>query len=79
MKKILDNFTDDAQIFAKSNLIIHTISGDIENIKLTTKKDWINKINTLKENFTTKIGHGFDTHKLIKGKKYYLVWYKNSS
>ena len=30
-KKILDNFTDDAQIFAKSNLIIHTVTGDIDN------------------------------------------------
>ncbi len=66
-KKILDNFTDDAQIFAKSNSIIHTIKGDINNIKITTNKDWNNKINMMKENFTTKIGHGFDTHKLIKG------------
>ena len=32
-EKILDNFTDDAQIFAKSNLIIHTVKGDIDNIK----------------------------------------------
>ena len=32
-KKILDNFTDDAQIFAKSNSIIHTVKGDIDNIK----------------------------------------------
>ena len=64
----LHNFTDDAQIFAKSNLTIHAISGDIENIKLTTHKDWISKTNMLKENFITKTGHGFDTHKLIKGK-----------
>ena len=42
-KKNLDNFTDDAQIFAKSNSIVHTISGDINNIKITTNKDWINK------------------------------------
>ena len=67
-KKILDNFTDDAQIFAKSDLNIHTVAGDINNIKITTKKDWINKINMMKENYTTKIGHGFDTHKLVKGK-----------
>ena len=67
-EKILENFTDDAQIYAKNNSIIHTIKGDIENTKITTYKDWINKINIMKENFTTKIGHGFDTHKLIKGK-----------
>ena len=67
-EKKLDNFTDDAQIFAKGNTIIHTVKGDINNTKITTNKDWINKINMMKENFTTKIGHGFDTHKLIKGK-----------
>ena len=67
-EKILNNFTDDAQIFAKSNIIVHTIKGDIDNTKITTNKDWINKINMMKENFIIKIGHGFDTHKLIKGK-----------
>ena len=72
----LDNFTDDAQIFEKSNLIIHTVSGDIENIKLTTKKEWQNKIYMIRENFTTKIGHGFDTHKLIKGKNITLFGVK---
>ena len=75
-EKILDNFTDDAQIFAKSNSIIHTVKGDIDNIKITTNKDWINKINMMKENFTTKIGHGFDTHKLIKGKNITLFGIK---
>ena len=72
----LNNFTDDAQIFEKSNLIIHTISGDIENIKLTTKEEWINKMNMLRENYTTKIGHGFDTHKLTKGKNITLFGVK---
>ena len=75
-EKILDNFTDDAQIFAKSNSIIHTVKGDIDNTKITTNKDWISKINMMKENFTTKIGHGFDTHKLIKGKNITLFGIK---
>ena len=75
-KEILDNFTDDAQIFAKSNSIIHTVKGDTDNTKVTTNKDWINKINMMKENFTTKIGHGFDTHKLIKGKNITLFGIK---
>jgi 2-C-methyl-D-erythritol 2,4-cyclodiphosphate synthase len=67
-KEILDNFTDDAQILAKSDLTIHTVAGDINNIKITTDKDWINKINIMHKNYKIKIGHGFDTHKLIKGK-----------
>ena len=46
-EKKLDNFTDDAQIFKKSNLNIYTVSGDIENIKLTTNEDWVNKINII--------------------------------
>lgn len=75
-ENILDNFTDDAQIFAKSNSIIHTVKGDIDNTKITTNKDWINKINMMKENFTIKIGHGFDAHKLIKGKNITLFGIK---
>ena len=75
-KKVLDNFTDDAQIFEKSDLNIHTITGDINNIKITTDKDWVNKINMLKENYTIKVGHGFDTHKLIKGKNITLFGIK---
>ncbi len=75
-KKKLNNFTDDAQIFAEGNTIIHTVKGDIDNTKITTNKDWINKINMMKENFTTKIGHGFDTHKLIKGKNITLFGIK---
>ena len=76
IKEKLDSFTDDAQIFEKSNSIIHTVSGDIENIKLTTAKEWINKMNIIRDNFTTKIGHGFDTHKLIKGKNITLFGVK---
>ena len=75
-EKILDNFTDDAQIFAKINSIIHTVKGEIDNTKITTNKDWINIINMMKENFTTKIGHGFDTHKLIEGKNITLFGIK---
>ncbi len=75
-EKILDNFTDDAQIFAKSNSIIHTVKGDIDNTKITTNKDWINKIKMIKENFIIKVGHGFDAHKLIKGKNITLFGIK---
>ena len=75
-EKILDNFTDDAQIFAKINSIIHTVKGEIDNTKITTNKDWINIINMMKENFTTKIGHGFGTHKLIEGKNITLFGIK---
>ena len=67
-KEILNNFTDDAQIFAKSNSKIYTVLGDIDNIKVTTKKDWLDKKKMLEDNFIIKIGHGFDTHKLIEGK-----------
>ena len=75
-KEILNNFTDDAQIFAKSNSKIYTVSGDIDNIKVTTNKDWIDKKKMLEDNFIIKIGHGFDTHKLIEGKKITLFGIK---
>ena len=67
-KKILDNFTDDAQIFSKSKYNVHTIPGDVENIKISTEKDWNTKNKMFGNNSVIKVGQGFDTHKLIKGK-----------
>ena len=57
-------------------LKIYTVSGDIDNIKVTTNKDWIDKKKMLEDNFIIKIGHGFDTHKLIEGKKITLFGIK---
>ena len=75
-KGILHNFTDDSQIFAESDLNIYTVTGDINNIKITTDNDWISKVNIMQKNYTTKIGHGFDTHRLIKGKNITLFGIK---
>ena len=75
-KDTLDSFTDDAQIFATSNNVIHTILGDFDNIKITTNKDWIDKTKMSKKTFITKVGHGFDAHKLINGESIMLFGLK---
>ncbi|MAH89514.1 MAG: 2-C-methyl-D-erythritol 2,4-cyclodiphosphate synthase [Pelagibacterales bacterium] len=73
--KKLNIFTDDAQIFSRSNYNIYTIPGESENIKITTKKEW-NKNKMLKNNFIVKVGQGFDTHKLVRGKSITLFGIK---
>ena len=57
--------TDEASLFLEKGLKVKFIRGENENIKITTKKDLINKINTF-------YGIGFDIHRLIKDKKLYL-------
>ncbi len=57
--------TDEASLFLEKGLKVKFIMGEDKNIKITTKKDLINKINTF-------YGIGFDIHRLIKNKKLYL-------
>ena len=73
MKKFLDNIkqlnidtTDDVQLIEnKKNIKIKYINGEYENLKITKKND----INILKKYlfYKSKIGNGFDIHKLCKG------------
>lgn len=64
-KNILSNYTDDAEIFSQTKKKIYVIKGEYTNIKITYAHDWVNQ--NKMNNFTIKVGHGFDTHKLVKG------------
>ena len=58
--------TDDVQLIEnKKNVKIKYINGDYENLKITTKND----INAFRKylSYRSKIGNGFDIHKLGKG------------
>lgn len=66
-KKNLSTFTDDSQIFYASNQKIFTVKGEPENLKITTKEQWL-KEKSMRKKYTIKVGQGFDTHKLVKGK-----------
>ncbi len=65
-KKSNNNITDDVQLIEnKKNIKIKYIIGDYENLKITEKDD-INKFKK-KLLYRSKIGNGFDIHKLGRG------------
>ena len=52
---------------------VKIIIGDDDNIKITTKKDYENAILKTKGlAFTTRIGHSWDCHRLVEGRKLIL-------
>ena len=57
--------TDDANLFIKANKKVKFIHGEVNNSKITTKKD----IEVIKD---IKYGIGFDVHKLVTKRKLYL-------
>tara|TARA_Y100000992_G_scaffold298895_1_gene264815 strand:- start:130 stop:1254 length:1125 start_codon:yes stop_codon:yes gene_type:complete len=65
-KQLINVTTDDVQLIeGKKNIKIKYIDGDYENLKITAKND----INIFKKYlfYKSKIGNGFDIHKLGKG------------
>ena len=60
--KSANNMTDDSAVYEAAGYKVYTVDGDYKNIKITTKDD-LNK---------TRIGNGFDTHRLVEGRKLIL-------
>ena len=59
------DITDDCQLFERAGLAVRLTEGDYENKKLTTPDD-------VKEERKMRIGHGYDVHKLVEGRKLIL-------
>jgi len=57
--------TDDSNLFIKANKKVKFIHGEINNSKITTKKD-------IEINKDIKYGIGFDVHRLVPNRKLYL-------
>ena len=57
--------TDDANLFISANKKVKFINGEINNSKITTKYDVVDKVNL-------KYGIGFDIHRLVQNRKLYL-------
>ena len=57
--------TDDAQLFEKAGIGVTVCKGEYENFKITTPDD-------IKKEKTMRIGHGYDVHKLVEGRKLIL-------
>lgn len=57
--------TDDCSLFELAGLPVSLTEGDYENYKITTKED-------LQKEKTMRIGHGYDVHRLVEGRKLIL-------
>ncbi len=56
------DITDDAQLFEKAGVNIALAQGSYENYKITT-------IDDIKVENKMRIGHGYDVHKLVEGRR----------
>lgn len=63
--------TDDCSLFELAGLPVYLTQGDYANLKITTKED-LPKKTTSKEETTMRIGHGYDVHRLVEGRKLIL-------
>lgn len=61
--------TDDATLYARAIGAPHFVPGSEENRKLTTEADWAWAQSRLAR---TTYGTGFDTHRLVEGRKLFL-------
>lgn len=57
--------TDDASLFELAGLPVTLTAGDYANLKITTQED-------LKGETTMRIGHGYDVHRLVSGRRLIL-------
>ena len=71
--------TDDATLMEWMGHAVHLTPGDPENIKLTTPEDMLLAGQVIlrrgegkKETETMRIGHGYDVHRLVEGRKLIL-------
>lgn len=71
--------TDDAMLAEWMGHTVHLTEGDLENIKLTTPEDMllagevlVRRGQAKKEEKTMRIGHGYDVHRLVEGRKLIL-------
>ena len=60
--------TDDCSLFELAGLPVHLTQGDYVNLKITTKEDLPAAAQNKGEN-TMRIGHGYDVHRLVEGRK----------
>lgn len=60
-----DLVTDDCSLFELAGLPVVLTQGEYANLKITTKED-------LKGENTMRIGHGYDVHRLVEGRRLIL-------
>lgn len=68
----LDALTDDCSLFEAMGWPVHLTQGDYANLKITTKEDLPALVAVDEKENTMRIGHGYDVHKLVEGRKLIL-------
>jgi 2-C-methyl-D-erythritol 4-phosphate cytidylyltransferase/2-C-methyl-D-erythritol 2,4-cyclodiphosphate synthase len=76
-------YTDDASLFEEAGLPVHIVTGDAQNIKLTYPEDFEEadrflRLNSAHANSVpdVRVGHGYDTHRLVPGEEIILCGVK---
>ncbi len=72
----LVKFSDDSEVFLTNNIKVSTVQGDLNNVKITTINDWNTQKKLHQKSYITKVGLGYDVHRLIKGKSIILFGVK---
>ena len=75
--KNIENYKDDELSLFRSLKNIKFINGEKNNFKITNKEDFLMLKNYM--NYKTKMGIGFDVHRLVPKKKLYLAGLKIKS
>lgn len=60
-----ENFTDDVALAEHLDIPVQHVQGERENFKLTTEEDMIFAAKLLSTRRETRVGHGYDVHRLI--------------
>ena len=62
--------TDDCSLFELTGRSVQLTQGDYANLKITTREDLPRPVQ--KEETRMRIGHGYDVHRLVEGRKLIL-------
>lgn len=71
LEKAESDYTDDAQLIDALGIAPHITLGEYTNIKLTTHED-VALAESVIGDEKMRIGHGYDVHKLVEGRKLIL-------
>jgi 2-C-methyl-D-erythritol 4-phosphate cytidylyltransferase/2-C-methyl-D-erythritol 2,4-cyclodiphosphate synthase len=64
--------TDEASLFEAASIPVHIVEGSERNLKITRPEDLQVATALLAKEHVMKIGHGFDAHRLVAGRKLIL-------
>ena len=64
--------TDEASVLEAAGIAVRVVAGSERNLKITRPEDLLVAEALLQEHTLMKIGHGFDAHRLVSGRKLIL-------